>query len=128
VANLNPVKDCCGITEIGNISMHEDPEDVLKDIYHRIINGVNYDNPVQYSRKRRPFFLFSGVTTRHVMDHASNRPDNYGQALEDYIRSHGLGKVVSTTPTKNWSGNDLKVWIWTADLFALEMWGKERGL
>jgi len=105
---------CCGLLELANISNLKTPEEVLR----AVAVAPNF------TIKRRPFVIFTGVVGERVInDHISNRTDDYGKALADYIEANGLGEVVTTLPPrKNWSGNQLKVWLWMPDHDKVREW------
>src|SRR3990167_4488610 len=104
---------CCGMKELVDISKCTDPQQVVS----------HYTNYFREYGGGAPFVIFTGVVKRVRKDHASNRPDNYGEALATYITEHKLGEVVTTLPErKNVSGNTLKLWLWMPDYTALYGW------
>lgn len=106
------VKDtgCCGVVELVDISTLSTPQDIIE----KTLRGL-YDHTGGFKREK-PFIYFTSVVNRHTSDHASNRIDDYGQALSDYIVAQKLGTVLNDLPVKkNWSGNPIKMWIWMPD-------------
>src|SRR5882672_8752359 len=89
------VLQCCGVTEINNLSGFPKAEVALKEF---IRNPGNFD---------KAFVLFS-----------STGP--YGRAFKDLIQSKGFGSVVEVGPkrTPN-TGNQLTLWVWSPDQAAI---------
>lgn len=96
---ISPV--CCGMWEINNISHADTPDQVIKTVGGHLI------------QTRYPFVIFTGVVDRVVRDHASDREDNYGRKLSQYLRKNKLGTIkVSDAVTNPRTGNKIRVWLW----------------
>lgn len=102
---------CCAMDEINNISHCTTPQATLKAL----------KKAPRYWWKR-PFMIYTGVTTRRAIDHASGRLDDYGQALTDFIRERGLGKVTASNEQTNHGMNGVTVWIWEPNYDAIDKW------
>ena len=100
---------CCGLLELSGLCEFTTARGAMQSIAWAF-NRQHLD--------RVPFIMFTGVVTNNEKDnqqinHAgSRRVDNYGQAFADYIVKNGLGSVTSSSTKRNWSGNDIRVWIW----------------
>jgi hypothetical protein len=108
---------CCGVMELKDISTIQDARDV-------VIAALDGGLPKRGNYKK-PYIMFTGVINRDDggMDHASDRRDNYGQKLCDFIREQGLGEVIDTIPPKkNWTGNIIQVWMWMPDWEKVWSW------
>ena len=129
---------CCGLLELSGIANYKDgPASILANVKDRLLNVVykdvdgderNYahaygrrDHP-EVIRMRKPFVLFSGVVTCRGGYHNEQAGINYGQNLADYITEKGLGRVVGSPVRRNWTSNDIAVWIWAPNYAALEAW------
>ena len=102
---------CCGLLELVDISTEQDSTDVLV--------GFCQD-PSFYSF--RPFIIFTGVVERMVKDHVSDRTDDYGQALADFIITNNLGTVTASEARRNRGINVIRVWVWEPNYEALNQW------
>lgn len=101
---------CCGLWDFADISTAQTPKEM-----------VQYAASIFRSRQKKAFVMFTGVIGRVKGDHASSRPDNYGQALSDYITFHNLGQVWTGPSNINESsGNRLQVWVWVPNYPACE--------
>lgn len=101
---------CCGLWDFADISTAQTPEEM-----------VQYAVSIFHGRREKAFVMFTGVIGRVAVDHASNRHDNYGQALSDYITHCNLGQVWTGPSNINESsGNRLQVWVWVPDYEACE--------
>lgn len=103
---------CCGAFELVGISFHNTPEEMFVSSMYEI-NRVRIDFP---------FVIFTGVTKVAVGDgesaqHIGDNPrlDNYGQTFANFIKKHGLGLVTTTESRKNWSNNEIQLWVWHID-------------
>lgn len=117
MTSLNKTK-CCGVMEIDDLSAASSPEAALKALTSAIKTGFEHPDPWGFGGKKTfhvPYILFTGVIARKIPDHASDRKDNYGEALATYIEQNNLGTVVRSLDRANWTGNLLRVWIWHPD-------------
>lgn len=105
---------CCGMLELEDISAKERPEQVIDGMLSAlqgITGGFSH---------LKPFITFTSVVKRVTGDHASNREDDYGLALANYITQNDLGTVHDSIPeARNWTGNYIKIWVWTLNYPAL---------
>lgn len=109
----------CGVIEIMNISSAETPEDIMKVLAPRMLEGL----VGTYATDPAPFLYFTGVVESPVnLGHAIDRRDDYGQNLADFITKHGLGVITQTPAVKNWTGNKIKIWVWAPDYDGLKAW------
>ena len=69
-----------------------------------------------------PFIIFTGVVERMVKDHVSDRTDDYGQALADFIITNNLGTVTASEARRNRGINVIRVWVWEPNYEALNQW------
>jgi hypothetical protein len=104
---------CCGVLEIVDISRVKTSADVITGILRTLReNTWSWGQP-------KPFIYFTSVppAERRKGDHATmegGRQGDYGTELADYIEQEGLGTVIRTIePRKNYTGNPIKLWIWT---------------
>lgn len=105
---------CCAVLELKDISTHPTPEAIINDAIKQL-----QDDTIGWYHKK-PFITFTGVITRYKADHASNRPDNYGLDLANYIKTHNLGEIIDSIPAKaNWSKNVIQMWVWIPDYTAI---------
>mgnify|MGYP001610698183 FL=1 len=108
---------CCGIKELADISFFSTPAEVIKGLVRS--ENVGWMNAPA-------FLFFSGVVGDrekvYPASYHTNRSDDYGQALADYITTEGLGEVTATGLARNYNGNMLRLWAWAPD------WSKLRQL
>lgn len=96
---------CCGIIEIGALSLYHDPAKAMADCVDHLFN--DHDNNYAY-------VLFSG-----------NRMGQYAKPFRDYIIAQGLGSVVGAPIRLNTnSGNKIKAWLWSPSKSRLRAWAR----
>lgn len=105
---------CCGVVELAEISTLPNPETVVKAMIEELRKEYP-DKVVQ----RRSFVYFTGVVGKrkkvfNPRFHADTDRD-YGQELADFITKEGLGTLTVTPPSRNTSGNMLRMWVWAPD-------------
>ena|SRR3990167_4522410 len=112
---------CCAVLELVDISTENLPEDMLRRVLPTILELT------KNGTKPKPFIYYTGVLTRVKPDHTyTTRTDDYGQDLTEYIQEQNLGSVIDTLPpSPNWTGNEVKMWIWQPNYPAMLRWNTE---
>lgn len=99
----------CGVFEIDLLSSEKDPQSAFLSAMFHILRV-----PVDF-----PFVTFTGVVkfayTKESRLHARPRDDDYGEAFAQYILENKLGEIVRSGVRKNWSDNDIQLWVWLID-------------
>jgi hypothetical protein len=108
--------------EIDNLSRHLTPKDAMMAAVPLLTAGLKPLGREWYRPKQVPLVMFTGVVSREIPDHASDRDDDYGQAFADYIEAHKLGEVVASPTAINWTNNGIRAWIWKPNYEALSIW------
>lgn len=116
----------CGILELSDISRLPTPAAVVERV------AIDAAGELNGGYGRCPAFIyFSGVVGNRNRAYAerfhANRVNDYGQDLADYISANDLGTVTASHEAVNYSGNTLRVWIWSPKWDALKaIWDASR--
>lgn len=113
---------CCAVLEMDNLSSVAGAFNAMKQLVPLLKAGYAHHGRAILV----PFVIFTGVTERQNADHASNRPDNYGQALADFIELNKLGSIMKSNDGLNLiTYNKVAIWIWQPDYLNIWEWQKQ---
>lgn len=101
---------CCGVFEIDRLSTETDP---AKAFLHAMDQVLRYN--IDF-----PFITFTGVvkftrTPESYLHVGTARDDNYGETFAKWIEENKVGTIVRSEARRNWSENDIQIWIWQID-------------
>src|SRR3990167_262682 len=123
---------CCGMREINNLSHETNPEGALNAFLRALQKGDGPTFPdgtiTRIPAINFSLVMFSGVVERVRRDHASDRPDNYGENFASLITRENLGEVVVSTPVVNpRTNNTIRAWIWSVNRPNLASYAERNG-
>ena len=101
----------CGVFEIDHLSSVDTP----KEAFIQAMFQINRF-PIDF-----PFVTFTGVSkfagTKESYLHvnALGKKEGYGEEFAAYLEENKLGRIVRSGAERNWSNNDIQLWIWVID-------------
>lgn len=116
--------NCCGVTEIGNLSEYPNPEAAMARFVGNC-QRMRFDTKSKTYNKYihlQAFYVFTAV----VYERETGRHPTYGPDFAKYIRDNRLGSVKESPMRFNTNEPEhrLRVYVWAPNKKAINKWWK----
>lgn len=106
---------CCGLREIDGLSLDSNARQAMESFITNTLVGGFYEGP-DHRWRYAVFTEASNALTRHF----------YGLEFARFIRTHKLGKLVTTSGARNPNSHKhLRAWLWEVDWNAIKKYAKK---